>query len=108
MKNLTAFAMVALLSFTTFSAPLLAGPGAAKEAVATATTNPAHQAEADKLVSRLNEIDAMDKSGMKAGEKKALRKEVRSIKQRLGDLGSGVYVSVGALIIILLLLIILL
>jgi hypothetical protein len=106
MKKITVFAMVALLSFTTFTAPLLAGP--AKEAVATTTTNPAHQAEADKLVSRLNEIDALDKSSMKSAEKKALRKEVRSIKQRLGDLGSGVYVSVGAIIIILLLLIILL
>lgn len=64
--------------------------------------------EANRLISRLEEIKAMDKSNMSSVEKKALRKEVRSIKQSLKEVGGGVYLSVGAIIIIVLLLILLL
>ena len=72
-------------------------------------TAPAKSPEVEVLLSRLNEINAMDKSTMSKPEKKQLRKEVRSIKRNLNELsGGGVYVSVGAIIIILLLLIILL
>ncbi|WP_416866195.1 MAG: hypothetical protein ACMVP2_00050 [Imperialibacter sp.] len=68
----------------------------------------AETAEANALLARLTEIDALDKAGMSSAEKKELRKEVKATKSRLRDIGGGVYVSVGALIIILLLLIILL
>ena len=70
--------------------------------------NPAEAAEAKVLLLRLDEINSMDKSNLKPSDKKDLRKEVRSIKQQLKDLGDGVYISVGAIIIILLLVIILL
>lgn len=60
------------------------------------------------MVNRLHEIDAMDKSTMSSSEKKVLRKEVRVIKKEIQRSGGGVYVSVGALILIILLLIILL
>lgn len=60
------------------------------------------------LLSRLDEIEKMDKSNMKSSEKRELRKEVRSIKKQLHEMGGYVYVSVGALILIALLLIILL
>ncbi len=62
---------------------------------------------ANSLIGRLNEINAMDKSELNSSEKKQLRKEVRGIKSSLNQLGEGVYLSVGALIIILLLLILL-
>lgn len=65
-------------------------------------------AEAKVLLSRLEVINAMDKSKLSSPERKQLRKEVRGIKSHLKDLGHGVYLSVGAIIIILLLLIILL
>lgn len=65
-------------------------------------------AEATVLLTRLNEINTMNKSGLSSSEKKQLRKEVRAIKHELGELGGGVYISVGAIIIIILLLIILL
>ena len=64
--------------------------------------------KANVLVLRLNEIKALDKSKLNSSEKRVLRKEVRSIKHELNTMGSGVYVSVGAIIIIALLLIILL
>ena len=74
----------------------------------TAVTNLVESEQARLLLNRLNEINSMDKSKMNSPERKQLRKEVRSIKSQLNDLGEGVYISVGAIIIILLLLIILL
>lgn len=56
---------------------------------------------------RLNEINAMDKSTLTSSEKKELRKEVRAIKKDIKDSG-GVYLSVGALLLVIILLIILL
>jgi len=63
-------------------------------------------AETQKLLDRLDEIKAMDISNMTKKEKRALRKEVKATEKAVKS--SGVYVSVGALIIIILLLIILL
>ena len=74
----------------------------------TASTKANEAAEANALISRLNEIKEMDKSNLTPSEKKLLRKEVRSAKERLNAIGGGVYISVGALILILILLIILL
>lgn len=71
-------------------------------------TDPAEAAKATVLLNRLNEIDAMDKASMNSAEKRVLRKEVRSIKSELNEMGNGVYISVGAIIIIILLLILLL
>lgn len=78
---------------------------------ATPTSVPATNADAAKvkvMETRLNEIDAMDKSNLSASEKKSLRKEVRAIKRDIKEAGGGVYVSVGALLLIIILLIILL
>ena len=44
---------------------------------------------------------------MVKNEEKELRKEVRTIKSNLADLGQGVYLSAGGIIIILLILILL-
>lgn len=65
-------------------------------------------AEAKVMLSRLDEIKAMDKSNMTSREKKELRKEVRTLKTNIAQIGGGVYLSVGAIIVILLLLILLL
>jgi hypothetical protein len=66
------------------------------------------ESTAKALELRLNEINAMDKSKMKSAEKKNLRKEVKSINHKLREIGGGVYISAGALILILILLIVLL
>jgi len=55
----------------------------------------------------LDEIKAMDVSALNSSEKQVLRKEVRSIKSQLSEMSGGVYLSVGAILIILLVLIIL-
>lgn len=71
-------------------------------------TNPADEAKVKTLELRLTEIKDMDISALNSAEKRELRKEVRSIKKQISELGGGVYISVGAIIIILLLVIILL
>jgi hypothetical protein len=68
------------------------------------TENPAVQ----QMLQRLQEIKAMDKSEMSRSEKRDLRKEVRGIKKEMKRANQGVYLSVGAIIIIILLLILIL
>ena len=98
MKNLFKSALVIMLISI---APTLQ----AKDLVNPSTTAP-NAAETQKMVERLEEIKAMDISHMTSKEKRALRKEVRATEKAVQS--TGVYVSVGALIIIILLLILLL
>ena len=76
--------------------------------VVTKPPETAESAEAKTLLLRLDKINSMDMSKLKSSEKKNMRKEVRSINRELRDIGGGVYVSAGALILILILLIVLL
>ncbi|MEI7508444.1 MAG: hypothetical protein WCJ62_03165 [Flavobacterium sp.] len=105
MKKITLCTIILLASFL-FVSPTTT---AAEKAPITAVTN-ANDVPADVkiMLSRLDEIKAMDKSALNASEKKVLRKEVRVIKSALRSSGNGIYLSVGAIIIIVLLLIILL
>ena len=64
-------------------------------------------AEIKVMLNRLEEIKEMDKTDMNRAEKKELRKEVRAIKSEIRSSGNGIYISVGAVIIILLLIILL-
>jgi hypothetical protein len=64
-------------------------------------------AEFKTMLNRLDEIKEMDKSNLKASERKELRKEVREIKKEIKAKGGGLYISAGAIIIILLILLIL-
>lgn len=57
---------------------------------------------------RLEEINGVDKSSLSKSEKKNLRREVREIKKELATISGGVYLSIGAIILIALLLILLL
>ncbi len=65
-------------------------------------------ARAKVLNDRLLEIKKMDKSNLSAAERKELRTEVKTIKEELQQLSGGIYLSIGAIIVILLLLILLL
>ena len=62
---------------------------------------------ANKLISRLYEIKAMDLKGLAKADKKQLRNEVKGIKHELKALSGGLYISFAALIIIILLLLLL-
>ena len=61
-----------------------------------------------RLQNRLEEIRSMDSKELTREEKKALRGEVKAIKKEMAEISGGVYLSVGAIILIALLLILLL
>ena len=62
----------------------------------------------EQLEQRLMQIKNMSKENLTSSDKKELRKEVKGIKKEMRASKNGVYLSVGAIIIIALLLIILL
>lgn len=95
--------LTAVLLFTFIPAQLNAGTKTIP-----ASTKTVESTEAKAIITRLNEIKAMDKSKLTSSEKSVLRKEVRESKKRMQHLGGGIYLSGGAIIIIILLLIILL
>ncbi len=66
-----------------------------------------NESDASRLTDRLKEIETIDKENLSRPEKRELRREVKAIKKTM-DSGSGLYISVGALILIIVLLIILL
>lgn len=61
-----------------------------------------------KLVTRLSEIESMDKTNLSTSEKRNLKRELKDMKKAADGLSQGVYLSVGAIIIIILLLILIL
>jgi len=102
----TAFCIMALALSLTFH-PLRSA--AAGNVVAPSSLVVAGPADADRILTRVNEIKEMDKSNLSSAEKKELRKELRSLKKEARSSGvNGVYLSVGAIIIIILLLILIL
>jgi hypothetical protein len=102
-KNLFKGAVLAMLIFI---APALKANEIVNPVMNARHSETPGAAETQKLLDRLEEIKAMDVSKMTNKEKRALRKEVKAAEKKVQS--SGVYVSVGALIIIVLLLIILL
>ncbi|PWA07314.1 hypothetical protein [Flavobacterium psychrotolerans] len=105
MKKTTLYLMMMVLSLSFFPSTTFAS----EKNPTTVANNPTEMpAEIKVMLNRLNEIKAMDRSSMSRIEKKALRKEVRAINTSLRSSGNGVYLSVGAIIIIILLLILIL
>ena len=98
-RILFAFFVLTMLAFVN---PQIA---AAKSPVSNEATAEARIAE---LQTRLEEIKAIDKDNLSREEKKALRGEVRQIKKEMAEVSGGIYLSVGALVLIALLLILLL
>lgn len=83
---------------------------AAVYAPAILTSHPATEENprVQALLQRLETIKGMDRSLLSGSEKKELRNEVKGIRKEMKKIGKGVYLSVGAIIIIVLLLILLL
>ncbi len=107
MKKLTLSIITTCMLFTFVPTQLKAEKQASAVSVPTTTTN--ELTEGNALLLRLNEIKEMDKSKLSSPEKKQLRTEVLSIKERLKKHHDGVlYISTGTVILIIILLIILL
>ena len=82
-------------------------PGQSKDLSRTAekrTVVTLDEEETARLLRRLQEISEMDKDNITRSQKIELRKEVKAIKKTMS---SGIYLSVGVIIIILLLIILL-
>jgi len=106
MKTITKFQVFLVVLSLATTAPVFANNGANEKAPITNTAE--EKAKVDLMVKRIKEIRDMDKSDLSRVERKALRKEVRDIKATLKASNNGVYLSVGAIIIIILLLILIL
>ncbi|MGY4383754.1 uncharacterized protein YigE (DUF2233 family) [Pedobacter sp. UYP24] len=66
------------------------------------------QIQLQRITNRVEEIKAMDKSNLTKAERKDLRNELKDMKKQARAMNGGVYLSVGAIIIIILLLILIL
>jgi hypothetical protein len=76
-----------------------------------ATSNPISKEDQELaliLTTRLNEINEMDKSSLSSTEKRALKKEVKSINKQLKQIGGGVYLTIGGLLLLIIILILIL
>jgi ribosomal protein L11 len=106
MKTVTILAFSVFVMLTAIQVPLLA----TTNAIPSNTTAPEQKEEeiAKILNARLIEIQEMDLSSMTRAERRALRQEVRAINGQLKSMGDGIYLSVGAILIIILLLILIL
>ena len=112
-KNL----LIALLVIFTgsISVPASAGKAEDKKLNSTAVASPESNESVKKLsdeeinclVSRLDEIRDMDRKQLSRADKKALKQEVKDIKEILKEQDYVIYVSLTALLLILLLIILL-
>lgn len=97
MKKSVFYAMAFVLSFC-ITTPVMA----IERAPAIEASVPEEiPAEVRVMLDRLHEIKEMDKSELTRIEKKELRKEARAIKSALRTTGNGIYLSIGALLVIL-------
>jgi hypothetical protein len=105
MKKISFYVMMIVLSLTIMPTQIFASE---KNPALRSDSPKELPAEVKVMMNRLDEIKSMDKSELSSVEKKELRKEVRTIKKELKATGNGVYLSIGAILIIILLLILLL
>lgn len=101
---LPVLALFILPVFQLQAAPLSETPS--KEAIANMTKEQ-KEARLEEIKERVSEIKTMDRHMMTKDERRALRKELKGMHREAKAI-TGVYISVGALIIIILLLIIIL
>lgn len=87
----------------------LSSPAAIAKDKPAAVADPQTELRISQIESRVQEIKAMDKSHLTSAERKALRSELKDLKKEARAFTSGgVYLSVGAIIIIILVLLLIL
>ena len=107
LQKIKIYIIAALLLCT--MVPMQSIAGTQTKVTAISSAQPGTPAYVKVMLLRLDEINDMDKSNLTNSDKKALRKEVRTIKKSLRvSSNGGIYLSGGAVIIIIILLIILL
>ena len=106
MKTISKLRSVIIMLVMATTLPTFANTIVKTDAPISNTT--ANDSKTEVLLNRLKEIREMDKSNLSRAEKKSLRKEVKEIKTTMRTTSNGVYLSIGAIIIIILLLILIL
>ena len=103
-KKMFKIKILLLLLFVAFAIPVKS------IAEVNASMLPSDTTASAKMLSRLTDIQHLDKSNLTSTEKKDLRNELREMKHQAAGHGNGkgIYLSFGAIIIIILLLILLL
>lgn len=98
---------IKIYAFTFFTGLLLTVTPFSSQATEKSKITTPNETVVANSITRLHEIERMDKSKLTKAERKSLRKEVRDIRQDVKHTGGGVYISAGALLIVILLLILL-
>jgi cytochrome c556 len=96
------------LQLSMLSIAILLGSFVANAAMVNPSDSAKDAAIYSHIVTRVNEIQAMDKTTLSDNSKSELRKELKQMKKQAGGLDKRVYLSIGAIIIIILLLILIL
>ena len=96
------------LRLSMLSIAILLGSFVANAAMVNPSDSAKDAALYSHIVTRVNEIQSMDKTTMSDNSKSELRKELKQMKKQAGGLDKRVYLSIGAIIIIILLLILIL
>ena len=100
--------MIFSLSATTvFAAKTDPKTSTENPAVPIKTENKLSEEEISRLTKRVEEIRDMDKTGMTVKEKRALKKELKGIKENVRKSGGIIYISAGTLILIIILVLLL-
>ena len=101
--------MLSFVAFTSNAATTDNDSKNYKEYYATKTAEE-RNARVEEIKARVDEIRAMDKSNLTKADRKALRAELKDLKKEANaaSTGGGIYLSVGAIIIIILVLILIL
>lgn len=102
MKKISYFLaiMFCFLAFT----PAVNAAGLSKDKEET-ELSPEDEARLEEMKARVDEIKSMDLSELSKDERKEVREELRGMKKEAKAMGDGIYLSVGAIIVILLILI---
>lgn len=103
----TLIALLLTITVTNSHATTVEDKNPKKERVADMTEGQ-RAARLEEIRGRVNEIRNMDRSEMTKAERKALKKELRDMNKEAKAIKGGVYLSVGAIIIIILVLILIL
>ena len=96
------------LRLSLLSIAILLGSFVANAAMVNPSDSAKDAAIYSHIVTRVNEIQSMDKTTLSDNSKSELRKELKQMKKQAGGLDKRVYLSIGAIIIIILLLILIL
>jgi len=96
-----AYLLSLMMMFTAFTPVLATAKGGKEKTELTA----AEKERVVEIENRVDEIKAMDFGDMDKAERKAVKKELKELNKEAKQLGRGVYISIGTIIVVLLILI---